>query len=735
MDILRKNGARAIWIDQDKKVNQYLCFQSEFDVLTVDKTTFYIAADTKYEFYINGEFAGFGQYEDYPLKKVYDEYDITSFLKQGKNLLSVLAYSQGEDSFQHLAGLPMVIFAATTKTGCLIASDHQIKCREAKEFISGDFERITPQRSFNFGFDLRLDDGWRTEFVSENWANAMICDDSQITYMPRPNRNLELLEVCSGTILTQGYFSINEGKSVAEQMQYASLAYAEKQTVFSSSEDKLEPIGENIYWISDLGEEMAGYIVIDVEAEEGAILDIACGEHLEDMRVRSFVGGRNFAFRCVCREGRRKICFYIRRLAGRYLEVFAHKGIRVIHQLGLHKVEYPLEFMSEFCSTDRLFNQIYRTSVRTLHLCMHEHYEDCPQREQALYGMDSRNQMLTGYYAFGETLMPRSSLELLAMGQREDGLFEICAPAKYRQTIPSFALAWVLALKEYALFSGDLTFVSKMQQVAKNVLQFFVSRMEQNVILREHHPGIWNFYEWTDGMDNLDSDTSIKADAPLNALFVMASDAYADLCEWIAAQEEQIWAKHMSEIVRDAFHTTFYNEKTGAYQSYIGDGVKPCFSQLTQSFALLANCVPENLKKDIRAKSVSGELVATSLSYLIFQYDALLQEPETYGDFVLNDIERQWGYMLYHGATSFWETILGEADFDRAGSLCHGWSAVPIYIFWRYIAGVYPTSPGKWEIGQSCCGENVGMKGTLQTAEGIKRLTKEGTKINFINVQ
>ena len=39
------------------------------------------------------------------------------------------------------------------------------------------------------------------------------------------------------------------------------------------------------------------------------------------------------------------------------------------------------------------------------------------------------------------------------------------------------------------------------------------------------------------------------------------------------------------------------------------------------------------------------------------------------------------GYMLDCGATSFWETIIGEADFGRAGSLCHGWSAMPLYYY------------------------------------------------------
>ncbi|MBR1677551.1 MAG: ROK family protein [Clostridia bacterium] len=37
------------------------------------------------------------------------------------------------------------------------------------------------------------------------------------------------------------------------------------------------------------------------------------------------------------------------------------------------------------------------------------------------------------------------------------------------------------------------------------------------------------------------------------------------------------------------------------------------------------------------------------------------------------------GGKLYSGATTFWETEKGECDFDGAASLCHGWSAIPVY--------------------------------------------------------
>ena len=45
----------------------------------------------------------------------------------------------------------------------------------------------------------------------------------------------------------------------------------------------------------------------------------------------------------------------------------------------------------------------------------------------------------------------------------------------------------------------------------------------------------------------------------------------------------------------------------------------------------------------------------------------------------MQDIRRKYGYMLEQGGTTFWETEKGWQDFDGAGSLCHGWSAIPVF--------------------------------------------------------
>ena len=67
--------------------------------------------------------------------------------------------------------------------------------------------------------------------------------------------------------------------------------------------------------------------------------------------------------------------------------------------------------------------------------------------------------------------------------------------------------------------------------------------------------------------------------------------------------------------------------------------------------------------------------------------DTISREPvkinkEKYRDCIWSDIRADYGHMLNEGATATWETIDGEAAFENAGSLCHGWTAMPIYYYW-----------------------------------------------------
>ena len=65
-----------------------------------------------------------------------------------------------------------------------------------------------------------------------------------------------------------------------------------------------------------------------------------------------------------------------------------------------------------------------------------------------------------------------------------------------------------------------------------------------------------------------------------------------------------------------------------------------------------------------------------------FKYDAmLLADKGKYKESILSEIDENYRPMLELGNGTVWETDEGESDFGKAGSLCHGWSAMPIYYY------------------------------------------------------
>ena len=117
----------------------------------------------------------------------------------------------------------------------------------------------------------------------------------------------------------------------------------------------------------------------------------------------------------------------------------------------------------------------------------------------------------------------------------------------------------------------------------------------------------------------------------------------------------------------------FYDEERGFFKIAITDSG---YSQLGNAFAALIGLGDERILDAVRG--CEGVVPAT-LSMLGYVYDALLSRGES--EFVLADIREKYGYMLSQGTTTFWETLDGAEAFHRAGSLCHGWSAMPIVYY------------------------------------------------------
>ena len=196
--------------------------------------------------------------------------------------------------------------------------------------------------------------------------------------------------------------------------------------------------------------------------------------------------------------------------------------------------------------------------------------------------------------------------------------------------------------------------------------------MKGGLIYRFEGKNHWNFYDWTEYLSgNDDAGRRYTADLMINCLFVLAMKSLAVICK--RCGKMFAYGAELDAVRRNA-QKTFFDADARAYS--LTEGGKE-FSVLANSLAILAG-VADNAA-ELCERIAAGEFVDCTLSMKCFKYDALLlTDRERWQGRVLDEIRGEYKVMLDAGATSVWETKEGAPAFRNAGSLCHGWSAIPI---------------------------------------------------------
>ncbi len=667
-----KAGSKWLW-HGEAGLNRYVLFRKNVTLKSTENVFFMISCDTNYVLKINGEFVGCGQYLALPENKFFDKISIDKFLKKGANTIDILVYYQGVGTQCYVIGEPGLIYCIKTPDG-YISNEGTMVADGASGYVEGEIPLISMQCGPSFEFDARK--------TGKNiqWEKAEEKEFGEYltkTASQRPVKMLDLSKKSDCRIINKGSFIYGNEETVAPKMMNAYMKFDEHTDCSS-----IEIDSDNTYITIDMGKECAGYFEMDIEAAEGTVLDIAYGEHMAAGRVAAAIHSRNFAFRYTAKAGKNKFTHYFRRIAGRYLQInFSNVTEKVkLNYAGIREAVYPLN-ETKFEIKDKLHSKIYKTCLGTLKICMHEHYEDTPWREQCLYGFDSRNQMLYGYDAFGEYKFAKASIELLESSLGDDGIIDMCVPSEIKLKIPSFSIMWMVGACEYVLSSGDTTYGKHFYKIAEKILDIYKTRMENGLYYAPQEEGYWNFYDWEEGLNGIENDAfSNKEEWKISCMYnLLLCYAMKKIIE-VGKLTEGKTAEFKSELSRlkTAINETFYEEETGLYRTYIRG---KHYSSGVQALAVCTGVAenPKNLRKQL---AENKELVPMGLCMLIFKYEALFGDKKYY-DYILDDIAEIWGNMLYSGAATFYETAKGYRDFDYAGSLSHGWAAAPVYVYHR----------------------------------------------------
>lgn len=624
--------ANWIWVNKKAQADEYAEFVFDFECEDSKEDIFInIACDSNFNVYVNEKIAGFGQCADFPHYKFYDTISLKD-CKKGKNTVRVIVWYYGKDTQTYIQDAAGVIFEVCTKNRTLYSSNQSTRSRICNEYENHYQKQITFQLGWSFKYYL-------TERTKYAFQESIVVNKTKDLH----KRKIDNL------ILT--------GRTPCD------IVYLKDGSI-----------------LIDMREESVGFLEVEFDSDREENVLIAYGEYLLNGGVNRTINGKmDFSVEVVARKGYNRYTNYFRRLAGRFLQIFTKANLN-IKFIGIRQVEYPVEVIEHSFESD-LRNKIYATCVKTLRACMHEHYEDCPSREQAMYTMDVRNEMLCCFSAFGDFRFARNSLLTFAQGIGEDGILSLCAPAGRGTPIPLFSLIFPIMLYEYIEYSKDETILPEVEKTLDAIVRTFISKVDQekNLIADFPYP-YWNYYEWSEGLHN-DSEIERKKDdfypvrysLILNCAFILSLQYYEKLC----ALRNKTFS-YPTEKIKNAIQSTFYVKEEGLFKAY--DEGKTFFNVLGNSYAILCGLGGKELAERMLTK---GDIIPVTLSMNTFFYDALISVDKKYAEFIVKDIDRRYHAMLVKGATTFWETEAGADELANTGSLCHGWSAMPIYYYNR----------------------------------------------------
>ncbi len=180
-----------IWIDDEPAPrNAYVHFRRKLNLAHAPaKALAWITADSRYAFWINGQFVCRGPSRCDPRWQSYDEVDIAPFLHEGGNALAVLVHHYGEQTFSYIPGRAGLLFECSALN---VWSDAAWRARAGEAWFR-DLSRMSALLDYPEVFDARRElIGWTGPgFDDFRWTPATVIGSPPCA----PWTNLEKREI------------------------------------------------------------------------------------------------------------------------------------------------------------------------------------------------------------------------------------------------------------------------------------------------------------------------------------------------------------------------------------------------------------------------------------------------------------------------------------------------------------------------------------------------------------
>lgn len=722
-------NARWIWADiSPRETFQFCYFRKKFSLNKKTKAKIYCTADSRYRLWLNGKYIGFGPARGKAISPYYDTHIVQ--LEKGENVVAFLVQHYFKKTNLYEPVEPGLICKIESNGKTLVFTDSTWKTKEASAYIpiSGIF--------FPECFDAKDEDQdwYMPEFDDSNWKNAVEKNQTKLApsenLIPRPIPLIkekvivpsEILRIYKSQIENVSDFLDKE--KISETLWYTKIV----DNPITINPDLSPPCKWQRFtlWIEprtaicivlDFGFETLAFIEFCLQGHSGTVVDFSHSECLWNNRVATLWQSPSLKqpHRILLRDG--KTLYKTNQPRGfRYIVVRFFNSLDTQTELTVASIKgyeaiYPTEEKGSFECSDRLLEEIYKVSARTVNLCMEDGYTDCPWRERSQWVGDMQVEALFNYYCFGAYELSKKAILEFTSSNTDEGWIPGVCPGSSNNNLPTWGMRIPVIVWEYYLFTGDFETLNKAYTGVKKQMEWLLNHTDNNGFF-DLKCG-WNFVDWT-SLDDRYADGCVQG-------WFYESLIYAEKIakETGNSQRAKIYNKH-AELLKKNIEKFYWCNEKKAFKKYRKDSpVRPTDAPediIGQQENFLFNLLGigsawqrKNALESITGKTkmylpnlgdyqsaflpdnkgnYTGEKVI-KIGSPFWSFFALLSlcKSKKYQE-VINYIRICWGLMLESGATSCWEM------WDRHTSLCHGWSAAPAMILPSYALGVKPIEPG-----------------------------------------
>jgi hypothetical protein len=700
-------------------------FRRRFTAAAGDRLTVHVTGDSRYLFYCNGKLVARGPAKGDVNHHFYETCDLTPHLVAGENVLAALVLDMSRVAHRpHFLGAPCSVM--TYAGGFLLEGEIVRAGSEPERLDTGRpgwkvaVDRAHRWQNDNTKFegylgyfehrvDAELPAGWaEPAFADEAWAEATVLYEAERFENRRDPTSPYGLVPRIIPALEEG-----ERQSFADAFAPGGGELDDSWAAWREGRGRVTvPPRTTVSVILDAGELTTAYPQVAVRGGAGSQVRLTYAEALRlpwDTAEAKLLGrqqslanlashfadegtGWTFDRRGLITgwsdrwepAGGESVFEPLHWRAFRYVGLAITTGDEALDLTGVgHRFcAYPYAVQAEFSSSDPRLDAVFRAGVRTMRLCSHETFEDCPHYEQMQYAGDTMITSKLGMLTSGDARLSRQAVLHFDWSRLSDGLTQARYPSRLVQIIPSWSLHWITCVRDLAMVGGDLATAGEVWPGIRSVLDWFRRHGDADGLPAKLP--YWNVTDWCPWWPR--GVVPGAADGPvciLGAQFITALDETAELARLLGRDEEAAALTREADGLRAALHRRFWSEEEGLYFDRPGG---PEVSQYGNAWAIACGAADAATRARIMARFPSDEKLAPGSFFcwhLVFralrragEYDRM---PEFLGP---------WHESVEAGLDTFVE----ENSYWR--SLCHAWSAHPVVECLQGILGVTPAAPG-----------------------------------------